>query len=381
MIQRPSVTPQDCGCQALLIKPLQALGFTVYPLRFGNVENFYARIGSQGKNLCFAGHTDVVAAGDPSLWRSAPFAAEVRDGILTGRGASDMKGGVAAMLAATARFLQKKPDFPKTNSLSFLITGDEEGDAADGTVRVLQWLTNRKERLDYCLVGEPTCIKTLGDGLKNGRRGSLNGALIFHGCQGHVAYPSLADNPIHRAAPALDQMARLSFDAGNAHFPASSLQFTNIHAGDDSSNVIPGTLRVTFNIRFSPESTPEYLEQRIRDILDREVPPSTYTMKMTLSGLPFLSEGGPFLEAISQSVQRVTGVIPIPSTGGGTSDARFISQVCPQTLEFGLLSSSIHQVNEEVRVEDLEQLTAIYEHLLHTLFPSHQECHDPVDHA
>ena len=369
LIRVPSVTPQDHGCQALLTEPLQKLGFTILPLRFGNVENFYARLGTNGKNFCFAGHTDVVTAGDQTAWHSDPFSAEIRDGILVGRGACDMKGGLAAMLVAAGRFLRKRPDFAKENSLSFLITGDEEGDATDGTVRMLPWLSDRKERLDYCLVGEPTCLKTLGDGFKNGRRGSLNGELIVHGRQGHVAYPHLADNPIHRAALLLDPLAKICFDAGNAHFPATSLQWTNIHAGDGSSNVIPRTLHATFNIRFSPESTPESLEQKIRAVLNQKVPPATYTMKTVLSGLPFLTMDGPILKAISKSIQHVTGLTPTPSTGGGTSDARFISLVCPQTIEFGLLSRSIHQVNEQVRVEDLEQLTRIYEHLLHILFP------------
>ena len=347
------------------------MGFTIHSLRFGSIENFYARLGSCGKNFCFAGHTDVVTAGDQTLWQSNPFAATVQNGILTGRGACDMKGGLAAMLVATARFLQQRPDFAKENSLSFLITGDEEGDASDGTIRMLQWLADRQEQLDYCLVGEPTCTKTLGDGLKNGRRGSLNGEIIIYGRQGHVAYPHLADNPIHRSAPILDQLVNIHFDAGNANFPATSLQFTNIHAGDGSSNVIPDALHTTFNIRFSPESSPESLEQQLREVLERAVPPARYTIKTKLSGLPFLTAAGPLLQAISKSVQQVTGLIPTPSTGGGTSDARFISQVCPQTMEFGLLSTSIHKVNEQVPIKDLELLTSIYEHLLHNLFPAH----------
>ncbi|MBF0463134.1 MAG: succinyl-diaminopimelate desuccinylase [Magnetococcales bacterium] len=370
LIQIPSITPQDRGCQALLSEFLQNLGFTLYPLRFGEVDNLYARLGTQGKNFCFAGHTDVVTAGDPAAWRAPPFAAEVHDGILIGRGANDMKGGVAAMLAAAARFLHHRPDFAQHDSLSFLITGDEEGVATDGTVRVLEWLRARSERLDYCLVGEPTCMNRLGDGLKNGRRGSLNGELILHGRQGHVAYPQLADNPIHRVAPIIDRLVRHRFDAGNAHFPATSLQFTNIQAGDGFHNVIPGTLRLTFNFRFSPESTPVGLEQQLRDRLDREVPPVSYTLHTQLSGLPFLTEGGPLLEAVSRSVQQITGVTPTPSTGGGTSDARFIALDCPQTVEFGLLSATIHQVNEQVAVADLEQLTRVYEQVLQTLFPA-----------
>ncbi|MBF0160847.1 MAG: succinyl-diaminopimelate desuccinylase [Magnetococcales bacterium] len=374
LIQAPSVTPQDQGCQTLLITLLQELGFTVHPLRFGEVDNFYARIGPSdghpGKNFCFAGHTDVVSTGDPSLWRSPPFAAEIHDGHLIGRGASDMKGGIAAMLAAAARFLHNRPDFIQHNTLSFLITGDEEGVATDGTVRVLHWLRERQERLDYCLLGEPTCMQQLGDGVKIGRRGSLNGTLILHGRQGHVAYPHLADNPIHRAAPLIARLARHAFDAGNAHFPATSLQFTNIYAGDGSHNVIPDSLRVTFNFRFSTESTPERLEQQLRDLLDQEEPALRYTLTTQLSGLPFLTAAGPLLEAVTHSVRQVTGITPTPSTGGGTSDARFISLDCPQTVEFGLLSTSIHQINEQLRVADLEPLTQVYEQVLHTLFPA-----------
>ena len=370
LIQVPSISPHDRGCQALLIAFLQALGFTIHPLRFGEVDNFYARLGTGGKNFCFAGHTDVVTAGDPEAWRAPPFAAEVHDGLLIGRGTNDMKGGIAAMLAATARFLRHRPDFATHNSLSFLITGDEEGVATDGTVRVLEWLRARQETLDYCLVGEPTCMHTLGDGLKNGRRGSLNGELLIHGRQGHVAYPQLADNPIHRVAPLIDRLAQHRFDAGNAHFPATSLQFTNIQAGDGAHNVIPGTLRVTFNFRFSPESTPAGLEQQLRDWLDQVAPPLSYTLTTQLSGLPFLTAGGPLLEAVRHSVQQITGVDPTPSTGGGTSDARFIALDCPQTVEFGLFSPTIHQANERVAVADLERLTGVYEHLLQTLFPA-----------
>ncbi|MEO5364014.1 MAG: succinyl-diaminopimelate desuccinylase [Magnetococcus sp. DMHC-8] len=368
LIRVPSVTPRDHGCQALVAGFLQELGFVVHALRFGEVDNLYARLGRHGRHFCFAGHTDVVSTGDPALWRAPPFAAEVHDGFLIGRGASDMKGGVAAMLAATARFLHDRPDFADQHSLSFLITGDEEGVATDGTVRVLEWLRARQETLDYCLVGEPSCQQTLGDGLKIGRRGSLNGELVFHGRQGHVAYPQLADNPIQRAAPLIDRLANHRFDTGNDHFPPTSLQFTNIQAGDGSDNVIPGRLRATFNFRFCPDSTPAGLEQQMRTLLDQAEPPLPYTLTTRLSGRPFLTTGSTLLAAVSQSVRQVTGVTPTPSTGGGTSDARFISLDCPETVEFGLLSTSIHQVNERVAVDDLEQLTRIYTRILHTLF-------------
>ena len=371
LIRIPSVTPDDHGCQALLHGPLKALGFTVHALRFGKVENLYARLGREGKNFCFAGHTDVVTAGDPAGWRSDPFGAHVEEGVLTGRGACDMKGGVAAMLVAMTRFLDKRPNFAQENSLSFLITGDEEGDAIDGTARVLTWLAGRQERLDYCLVGESTSVQRLGDSFKCGRRGSLNGTLILHGRQGHVAYPHLADNPIHRVASVLDTLAALRFDEGCAHFPETCLQWTNLRAGDGSSNVIPAELHATFNVRFNPSSTPARLKAQMVEVLDRVEPSLRYTLSTTLSGLPFLTADGPVWRALVQSIQEVTGSAPTPSTGGGTSDARFIAQVCPQTVEFGLLSHSIHQVNEWVAVDDLELLTTIYEHFLHTLFPVH----------
>jgi succinyl-diaminopimelate desuccinylase len=370
LIQLPSITPSDAGCQAMIGQFLQQLGFTLHPLRFGNVDNLYARLGDRGKNFCFAGHTDVVTPGDASRWQSPPFAAAVQDGMLIGRGANDMKGGVAAMLAAAARFLQQYPDFATQNSLSFLITGDEEGAAVDGTVQVLSWLRQRQERLDYCLVGEPTCMQQLGDGLKNGRRGSLNAELIFYGKQGHVAYPHLADNPIHRAAPLLDQLARHRFDAGNDHFPPTSLQMTQLQAGDGSDNVIPGSVRVGFNFRFGTASTPAQLEAQVRAILDQADPPLPYALTTHLSGQPFLTAGGALLQALSQSITQILGIIPNPNTAGGTSDARFISLDCPQTVEFGLFSPTIHQVNERVPVVELERLTQVYTQLLLTLFPA-----------
>lgn len=368
LIQAQSITPEDHGCQQLLHDPLVAMGFTIHPLTFGNVSNFYARLGTLGKNFCFAGHTDVVASGDPTLWHSDPFAAHVNNGMLIGRGASDMKGSLASMITSVNRFLNHHPDFTKHNSLSFLITGDEEGDAIHGTVKVLEWLKQQNETLDYCLVGEPTSILSLGDTLKNGRRGSLNGKLTLRGERGHVAYPHLADNPIHSIGPILERLTALHFDEGNDHFPATSLQFTNLHSGDGSSNVIPGTLTATFNIRFSPESTSEGCEKQIRHILDHIQPKPNYTLTTQLSGQPFLTKDGPLLKALTKSVHHVTGITPKPSTGGGTSDARFISQVCSETLEFGLVGATMHQVNEHIPVQDLEQLSLVYEKLLHTLF-------------
>ncbi|MBF0195165.1 MAG: succinyl-diaminopimelate desuccinylase [Magnetococcales bacterium] len=367
LIKTPSITPQDLGCQEIIIKRLKAMGFKVYPLRFGVVENFYARLGNSGKNFCFAGHTDVVAPGDNSGWRSDPFAAEIKDGHLWGRGACDMKGAIASMVVAFEKFLKANPNFSKDNSLSFLITGDEEGDAVDGTVRVLDWLNDNNEKLDYCLVGEPTCVAKLGDCLKNGRRGSINGVINFQGKQGHVAYPHLADNPIHKASPALVKLTAIKFDEGDEHFPATSMQFTNIKAGDGSTNVVPGTLEAGFNIRFSPQNTPESLEKKIRAVLDDPDHPD-YKLTLKLSGLPFLSQDGTLRSALDKSIKESLKHEAQSSTGGGTSDARFISQVCAQTIEFGLVGSSMHKLNEGVAIADLEELTQVYHRLLVNVF-------------
>jgi succinyl-diaminopimelate desuccinylase len=367
LIKTPSVTPKDLGCQEIIIKRLAALGFTIYRLGFGAVENFYARRGRAGKNFCFAGHTDVVSAGDLAEWEAEPFAAEVVDDHLFGRGACDMKGAIAAMVVAFEQFLTDNPDFTTHNSLSFLITGDEEGDAVDGTVRVLDWLKDHNETLDYCLVGEPTSVSTLGDCLKNGRRGSINGSITFQGKQGHVAYPHLSDNPIHSSAPAIEKLAKTEFDLGDDNFPASSIQFTNINSGDGSSNVVPGTLEASFNIRFSPKNSPESLEKKIRSTLDEPGHPD-YILTMNLSGLPFISENGSLRTALEQSINESLNKAPESSTGGGTSDARFISQVCPQTMEFGLVGNSMHKINERVPTADLEALTKVYNRLLINLF-------------
>nr|A0L3N2.2 RecName: Full=Succinyl-diaminopimelate desuccinylase; Short=SDAP desuccinylase; AltName: Full=N-succinyl-LL-2,6-diaminoheptanedioate amidohydrolase [Magnetococcus marinus MC-1] len=367
LIQAPSVTPMDHGCQDLLIRHLEDLGFTVHRLRFGHVENFYARLGSKGRNFTFAGHTDVVGAGDTSRWSSDPFAATLEEGYITGRGAVDMKGGLACMVAATARFLAARPHFAQQHSLSFLITGDEEGDALDGTLKVLQWLESQQEKMDYCLVGEPTSAAQLGDCIKNGRRGSVNGRLTIRGVQGHVAYPHLVDNPIHRAAPVLAAISSMTFDQGDRFFQPTSLQFTAVQSGGSATNVVPGELTAGFNIRFSAMHTPESLEARIRQVLDgAEV---DYDLQMMTSGLPFITEGGPLVEAVKATVAQVTGLEPQLSTGGGTSDARFISRHCVQTVEFGLVGSTMHKVDERVPVADLEVLTEVYRRLLERLYP------------
>ena len=371
LIQFPSVTPTDHGCQAMLIDWLSQLGFEIHRLKFGVVENFYARLGHSGPNVCFAGHTDVVPPGAVDEWRAPPFSAEIQEGTLYGRGVCDMKGGVAAWTAAVARFLAAHPGWGERQGqgvLSFLITGDEEGDAVDGTVRVLEWLRTKKERLDYCVVGEPSSAQRIGDCIKNGRRGSVNGAIRFQGVQGHVAYPHLAQNPIHLAAPLLSQLAAAQWDRGNRFFDPTSFQFTNIQAGEGTSNVIPAVLAATFNIRFSPETDPETLEQAIRAILDGGKVP--YTLDMVVSGLPFITEGGELLDALRLSAQAVTGQETVLSTGGGTSDARFISHDCAQTVEFGLVGKTMHKTNEQCPVADLETLTAIYQDVIQRLLPA-----------
>ncbi|MBF0622362.1 MAG: succinyl-diaminopimelate desuccinylase [Magnetococcales bacterium] len=370
LLRVASITPRDNGCQEILINRLTALGFTVHRLKYGSVENFYARLGTTGRNFCFAGHTDVVPVGDPNAWQADPFQAEIHDGLLYGRGVVDMKGGIAAMVAAVEQFLANRPDFIQHDSLSFLITGDEEGDAIDGTVKVLDWLAEHNETLDLCLVGEPSNARILGDAIKNGRRGSVNGEITIHGIQGHVAYPHLANNPLHAAFQAFADLAAIEFDTGNESFSATSFQFTWINSGDGTTNVIPADLKAGFNIRFNTEQTAEGLESRIRDTLSNALAKSKtmFDLEMRLSGLPFLSADGALLFELSEAIEEVTGQKPERSTGGGTSDARFISQVCPQTVEFGLVGRTMHKVNECAPVEDIENLSRIYYRFLERLF-------------
>ncbi|MBF0285144.1 MAG: succinyl-diaminopimelate desuccinylase [Magnetococcales bacterium] len=368
LIRRPSVTPRDEGCQEILISRLEDLGFTVYRLKFGVVENFYARLGGVGRHFCFAGHTDVVPSGDAKRWTAAPFGGEIRDGVLFGRGVADMKGGVAAMTAAVERFLAERPTFKNEGSLSFLITGDEEAEAVDGTVKVLEWMERRGERIDCCLVGEPTSSERVGDVVKVGRRGSLNGEIVVQGIQGHVAHPHRARNPIHQALPVLAEAAALAFDQGDAFFPASCLQFTNLHAGEGVNNVIPGELRARFNVRHGPASSAADMIAQLRALLDRAG--LEYTLESQVSGDPFLTPGGFLLEAVQEAVRDVTALTPESSTSGGTSDARFIAKICPQTVELGLLGQTIHQVDERCPVADLHRLTEMYLRVLHRLYPT-----------
>lgn len=357
LISRPSVTPQDAGCQALMIERLQAAGFDCTELRFGETSNFWAERGSGGPLLVFAGHTDVVPAGPLEQWSTAPFTPSERDGVLYGRGAADMKGSLAAMVVACERFVAAHPHH--RGRIGFLITSDEEGPATDGTVRVVQWLRARGEHIDWCVVGEPSSSERVGDTIKNGRRGSLGAVLRVRGVQGHIAYPQLADNPIHRALPALAALAAEHWDEGNAFFPPTSFQISNIHAGSGASNVIPGELCVQFNFRFCTEQTADSLIARCARILDAHA--LDYEIQWQRNGEPFLTAEGPLIEAAAAAVAEVAGSPPLLSTAGGTSDGRFIAPTGAQVIELGPVNATIHKVNEHVRVDELIALTRMYE--------------------
>ncbi len=364
LIRRPSVTPQDAGCQELLASRLEAVGFKVEHLRFGEVDNFWARLdGGDGPLLAFAGHTDVVPSGPEDAWDSPPFVPSIRDGRLYGRGSADMKGSIAAMIIAIEAFLDGGPEFK--GSIGLLITSDEEGPSVDGTVRVVEALQARGEKIDYCVVGEPSSSERVGDTVKNGRRGSLGGVLRVHGLQGHVAYPHLARNPIHDAAPALAELAAVDWDAGNDHFPPTSFQVSNIHSGTGATNVIPGALEAVFSFRFSTEQTVEGLQQRTRDILDRHG--LDYAIDWTLSGQPFLTPAGRLVDAVREAIRKVSGFETELSTAGGTSDGRFIAPTGAEVVELGPCNATIHQVNENVATEELEQLVPMYRGILERL--------------
>lgn len=360
LIRRPSVTPEDKGCQALMISRLEAIGFHCTPLRFGEVDNFWAVRGDSGPLLAFAGHTDVVPTGPESQWHSPPFEPTLVGDTLYGRGTADMKASLAAMVVACEEFVAAHPDHP--GRIAFLITSDEEGPAVDGTVRVMEWLQERGEKIDWCLVGEPSSSKTLGDVIKNGRRGSLNARLTVKGIQGHIAYPQLADNPIHRAAPALAALAAEVWDEGNRFFPPTSMQVSNINGGTGATNVIPGELEVVFNFRFSTEVTDVELRQRTERILDAHQ--LEYDIEWSLSGQPFLTPSGELVEAAVASIREVTGLETELSTAGGTSDGRFIAPSGAQVVELGPINATIHKLNEEVHAPDLPRLTAIYRGIL-----------------
>jgi len=363
LISRPSVTPLDEGCQTLMASRLMAQDFDIEPMVFEDTTNMWARRGKEGPLFCFAGHTDVVPVGDLNRWHTPPFEPVVIDGYLHGRGAADMKGSLAAMVVATERFVEKNPDHH--GSIAFLITSDEEGPFINGTTRVIDTLEARNEKITWSLVGEPSSTHKLGDIVKNGRRGSLTGNLTINGIQGHVAYPHLADNPIHNAAPVLDELARMKWDNGNEFFPPTSFQIANIQGGTGASNVIPGALEVMFNFRYSTEVTAEILIQRVLNILDAHE--LNYDISWIFNGLPFLTDDGPLLDATRDAIKQITGTNTDPQTSGGTSDGRFIAPTGAHVIELGPVNATIHKVNECVKVSDLELLAQCYEVILEKL--------------
>lgn len=363
LIATRSVTPLDGGCLETLGARLAAIGFTLERIDSRGVSNLWARRGSAGPLFCFAGHTDVVPTGPLDQWHSDPFVPVIRDGMLYGRGAADMKASLAAFVTASERFVARVPDH--AGSIAFLLTSDEEGDAVEGTVRVVERLAARGEKLDYCVVGEPTSVTKLGDMIKNGRRGSLSGRLTVKGVQGHIAYPHLAKNPIHQFGPALAELAALRWDEGNDYFPPTSWQISNIKGGTGANNVIPGTLEVLFNFRFSTASTPESLKARLTAVLDRHG--LEYDLAWTLGGKPYLTPRGTLVDAAEAAIRDVTGLTTELSTTGGTSDGRFIADLCAQVVEIGPSNATIHKLNECVAVADIEPLSRIYENLLDRL--------------
>ena len=356
LIRERSVTPEDGRCQEIIARRLEAIGFEVTALPFGDVKNFWAIRGESGPVFCFAGHTDVVPPGELSAWDTDPFEPTIRDGVLFGRGAADMKGSLAAMITATETFVDANPDH--NGRIAFLITSDEEGVAINGTVRVVQWLKEQNVIPRWCLVGEPSSTDRCGDVVKNGRRGSLGGTLTVKGVQGHVAYPHLADNPIHRAAPALAELAGESWDNGNAFFPATSFQISNINGGTGATNVIPGEVEVVFNFRYSTEVTADELKARTRALLDKHN--LEYEIDWQLSGEPFLTPEGDLVAAVVESIRGVAGIDTELSTAGGTSDGRFIAPLGTQVVELGPVNASIHKINENTPVTGLEDLSQMY---------------------
>ena len=358
-----SLTPSDGGCHDLIAARLEKLAFHIERHHHGDVDNLWARKGDTSPVLCFAGHTDVVPTGPLEQWHSDPFVPTIRDGKLFARGAADMKVSDAAFVTATERFLARHPK-PR-GSIAFLITSDEEGPAVDGTVKVVEALKARGETLDYCIVGEPTCAAEFGDTIKNGRRGSLTGLLRVKGVQGHIAYPHLAKNPIHLASHAIAELAETMWDEGNANFPPTTWQISNIHGGTGADNVIPGEVEILFNFRFSTASTAEGLMDAVHEILDEHR--LEYEIDWKLSGKPYLTPRGNLCDKLAEAIVEVTGVSPELSTSGGTSDGRFIADICPQVVEFGPLNMSIHKLNEHVALEDIERLAAIYEKTLEKL--------------
>ncbi|MBT3854420.1 MAG: succinyl-diaminopimelate desuccinylase [Thiotrichales bacterium] len=360
LISKASVTPDDCGCQAIMIDRLKKIGFEIHPLKFGDVDNFWAVHGNRGPLFAFAGHTDVVPAGDENAWNTKPFEPTIKDGFLYGRGAADMKGGLASMVTATEDFIKDNPNH--NGRIAFLITSDEEGVAVNGTVKVMEYLTENNQKIDYCLLGEPSSTSITGDVIKNGRRGSLNGVMKVHGKQGHVAYPHLAKNPIHHVSPALNDLCKQEWDNGNDYFPATSFQISNMHSGDGVTNVIPGDATVMFNFRYSTETTKKELQKKVHEILDSHN--LDYSIEWSHSGYPFLTPQGELVSACIEAIKKTKGIEPELSTSGGTSDGRFIAQEGTQVVELGPVNATIHQVNEFVLVQDLDDLSEIYYQVL-----------------
>jgi len=363
LISRSSVTPEDKGCQPLMTDRLEKIGFEIENLRFADVDNFWARKNNNGPLLVFAGHTDVVPTGPVEKWNVHPFKPEIIDGVLYGRGAADMKGSLASMIIACENFISENPDHK--GSIGFLITSDEEGPSINGTVKVVEHLEARGEKIDMCLVGEPSSTNKLGDVVKNGRRGSLSGNLTVLGKQGHVAYPHLAENPIHAAAPALTELAAEEWDKGNDFFPATSFQISNMNSGTGANNVIPGECKIMFNLRFSTELTEDQIKQRVETILNKHN--LKYELEWVLSGHPFLTPKGELVEATCKAISDICGYETELSTAGGTSDGRFIAPTGAQVLELGPLNATIHQLNEHVKAEDLITLSKIYQRMMEHL--------------
>lgn len=363
LLRRASVTPNDENCQEIMAARLEKIGFRIETMQFGEVVNLWARRGTTEPLFCFAGHTDVVPTGDLNKWSSAPFEPQIRDGKLYARGSADMKTALAAMVVACERFVAENPDHQ--GSIAFLITADEEGPSVNGTVKVIETLEARQEKIKWCLVGEPSSTNKLGDIIKNGRRGSLNGILKVIGKQGHVAYPHLADNPVHRSAAALAALAATTWDNGNEFFPATSFQISNISAGTGANNVIPGELEVVFNFRFSTEVTADVLKQRVHQLLDEHQ--LHYEINWSLSGQPFLTAEGELVAAAQEAIREVQQIETTLSTSGGTSDGRFIAPTGAQVVELGVLNATIHQINEHVNLDELDPLTDIYQKILFKL--------------
>ena len=364
LISKPSITPDDLGCQAIMIDRLKKIGFEIHPLKFGDVDNFWAVHGDSGPLFAFAGHTDVVPAGDENAWNTKPFEPTIKDGYLYGRGAADMKGGLASMVTATEKFIKENPNHK--GRIAFLITSDEEGVAVNGTVKVMDYLKANEQKIDYCLLGEPSSTSSTGDVIKNGRRGSLNGVLKVNGKQGHVAYPHLAKNPIHLVSPALDDLCNQEWDNGNDYFPATSFQISNMHSGDGVTNVIPGDAQVKFNFRYSTETNKENLQKKVHEILDLHN--LDYSIEWSHSGYPFLTPKGELVSACVEAIKKTKGIDTELSTSGGTSDGRFIAQEGTQVIELGPVNATIHQINESVLVQDLDDLSEIYYQVLRNIF-------------